>query len=238
MNDRGSGEPLFARRRVLALAGSGAVAALAGCLGGDGASDGESGTDRAGTDEPETTESPTEATTTAVTASGATDGATTTTTEATARNVTAADAAFASATAGAAGGDLDLREANVVGAAFERDGGASTFDVTLLHDDSGENGYANWWQVETLAGERLGRRTLRHAHGTREFTRSETIELPEVTRVVVRGHDRTHGYGGRAAIVDLESGEIEGVRQGPEPRSFEGDRGRNAGESPTNATEK
>jgi hypothetical protein len=231
MNDRGSGEPAFARRRILALAGGGVVAALAGCLGGDGASDGGSGTDRAGTDEPETTEPPTEAPTTAATAAGGatTDGATPTTTKATARDAT---------TTGAAGDDLDLREANVVGVAFERDGGSSTFDVTLLHDDGGEDGYANWWQVETLAGERLGRRKLRHAHGTRRFTRSETIELPEATRVVVRGHDRTHGYGGRAAIVDLEAEESEGVRQGPEPRSFEGDRGRDAGESPTSATER
>ncbi|MFC5365794.1 hypothetical protein [Salinirubrum litoreum] len=113
---------------------------------------------------------------------------------------------------------LDLREANVVGVAVEaQDDGQYRFDVTLVHDDDGEDGYANWWQVETTGGERLGRRELLHAHGTREFTRSETISVPEgVTRVVVRGHDQTHGYGGQAMVVDLVSGETRVVRQGEE----------------------
>lgn len=94
------------------------------------------------------------------------------------------------------------------------------FDVTLYHDD-GEEGYADWWQVERLDGTRLGRRDLLHAHGTREFTRSATVETPEdVTCVVVRGHDQTHEYGGRAALVDPDSGATRFVEQGPEPRSF------------------
>jgi hypothetical protein len=118
---------------------------------------------------------------------------------------------------------LDLREANVVGVAVEAQGdGQYRFDVTLIHDDAGEDGYANWWQVETTDGERLGRRELLHAHGTREFTRSETIGVPEgVTRVVVRGHDQTHGYGGQAMVVDLETGETRAVRQGEEREAIE-----------------
>jgi hypothetical protein len=116
----------------------------------------------------------------------------------------------------AASDDLDLREANVVGVAVEAQGGGDyRFDVTLIHDDDGEEGYANWWQVETLDGRRLGRRDLLHAHGTREFTRSETVSVPEgVERVVVRGHDQTHGYGGRAMVVTLATGETEVHRQG------------------------
>lgn len=119
-------------------------------------------------------------------------------------------------------GELDLREANVTDVAIETSGtGVYRFDVTLIHDDDGESGYANWWQVENLSGEQLGRRELLHAHGTVEFTRSETIEVPSGTeRVVVRGHDQTHGYGGQAAIVDTATGDIEFVLQGPEPRDF------------------
>jgi hypothetical protein len=118
---------------------------------------------------------------------------------------------------------LDLREANVVGVAVDaQDDGRYRFDVTLIHDDAGEDGYANWWQVETTDGERLGRRELRHAHGTQEFTRSETIGVPEgVTRVVVRGHDQTHGYGGQAMVVDLTTGETRAVRQGEEREEIE-----------------
>ncbi|MFB6227426.1 MAG: hypothetical protein ABEH88_02395 [Halobacteriales archaeon] len=118
--------------------------------------------------------------------------------------------------------DLDLREANVTGVELEPTDGR-TFDVgvTLIHDDDGEEGYANWWQAETLDGERLGRRDLSHAHGTREFTRSADIDVPEdVSCVVVRGHDRTHQYGGQAMLVDVDSGETTARRQGVEPIGF------------------
>lgn len=118
--------------------------------------------------------------------------------------------------------DLDLREANVVEVAFDRGDGTVRFDVTLYHDDDGEAEYANWWQVETLDGDRLGRRELLHAHSTAPFTRSETIDVPDgVTCVVVRGHDQIHEYGGQAAIVNLESGETNLVRQGSERQSFD-----------------
>ena len=126
------------------------------------------------------------------------------------------------------GEELDLREANVVGVAVEREGDGYRFDVTLHHDDDGEDGYANWWQVATPDGERLGRRELSHAHGTREFTRSATVGVPEdVSVVVVRGHDQTHGYGGKAAVVALPDGAVEFVRQGSERQPL----GRDAFES-------
>jgi mRNA-degrading endonuclease toxin of MazEF toxin-antitoxin module len=94
------------------------------------------------------------------------------------------------------------------------------FDVTLYHDDDGEEGYANWWQVETLAGDRLGRRELLHAHGTREFTRSETIDVGQARCVVVRGHDQIHEYGGQVIVVNLDTGEMETVRQGADALAF------------------
>lgn len=118
-------------------------------------------------------------------------------------------------------GELDLREANVTAVSVSESGGAYRFDVTLIHDDAGESGYANWWQVETLSGEQLGRRTLLHPHGTREFTRSQTIEIPaDIEEVVVRGHDQTHGYGGQAMIVNVRTGDSQAIQQGPEPRDF------------------
>jgi hypothetical protein len=119
-------------------------------------------------------------------------------------------------------GGLDLREANVTGVTVEeQDGRRFRFDVTLYHDDDGEDGYANWWQVETRDGEQLGRRELLHAHGTQEFTRSETIEVPDgVDCVVVRGHDQTHSYGGQAALVRVSAGDVRFVDQGPERASM------------------
>lgn len=121
----------------------------------------------------------------------------------------------------AAAGDLDLREANVTGVSVKESGSGHRFAVTLHHDDAGEAGYANWWQVETLDGQHLERRELAHAHGTRPFTRSATIELPADARyVVVRAHDQDHGYGGQAAVVDLTNGAAERIRQGLEPDDF------------------
>src|SRR6056297_905081 len=92
--------------------------------------------------------------------------------------------------------DLDLREANVVDVAVERTDEARTyaFDVTLHHDDDGEDGYANWWQVERLDGTRLGRRDLTHPHSQQPFTRSDTVVIPDdAACVVVRGHDEADG---------------------------------------------
>ncbi|MEF8786176.1 MAG: hypothetical protein V5A45_09605 [Haloarculaceae archaeon] len=117
--------------------------------------------------------------------------------------------------------DLDLREANVVDVTIERDGSSVTFDVTLHHDDDGESGYANWWQVETVGGERLGRRELTHAHSTQPFTRSGSFDIgTNVSCVVVRGHDQTHEYGGQAMVVSLETGTTRPVSQGPDRQSL------------------
>jgi len=127
---------------------------------------------------------------------------------------------------GGAGGDaqnLDLREANVTEVGIEGQGGGEyRFAVTLYHDDDGENGYADWWQVEGLDGTRLGRRDLRHAHSTEPFTRLETIAVPDgVSCVVVRGHDQTHGYGGQAMAVSVPGGETNAVDQESERPAVE-----------------
>ena len=112
-------------------------------------------------------------------------------------------------------GEVDLREANVVDVAVTAETDGYAFDVTLHHDDDGEDGYANWWQVETLDGTQLGRRELTHPHDEQPFERSKTIEIPDnVTCIVVRGHDQTHDYGGRAVVVNLDSGEQNTIRQG------------------------
>jgi|AntRauTorcE11898_2_1112593.scaffolds.fasta_scaffold21523_2 hypothetical protein len=193
------------RRRLLAaLAGSGALAvsgALAGCLtpsGGDGSTARTDRTARTGT----------------------TAGATTTPADGVGDETTTAVGETETSPTGTTV-SLDLREANVVGVGVSETDSGIRFDVTLIHDDDGEDGYANWWIVETLDGEELGRRDLAHAHGTREFTRSETVSIPgNVECVVVRGHDQTHGYGGKAALVSVSSGSTRFLLQGSEPTSF------------------
>ncbi|WP_411963749.1 hypothetical protein [Haloferax sp. YSMS24] len=161
---------------------------------------------------------------------GMTDGETTSATQtadespddsATASETPAPDGGTATDDTDGGADELDLREANVMGVSFEQSGTDYRFSVTLLHDDDGEDGYANWWVVESLGGTELGKRELLHAHGTQEFTRSETISIPEgTTCVVVRGHDQTHGYGGQAMLVNLETGATRAAEQGAEPQSF------------------
>ena len=110
--------------------------------------------------------------------------------------------------------ELDLREANVVSVNVDDSDGATEFIVELHHDDAGEAGYADWWQVEQLDGTQLGRRDLRHAHENEQpFERRETIDIPDgVNCVVVRGHDQTHGYGGQLIVVNLQSGSQNVIR--------------------------
>jgi len=121
--------------------------------------------------------------------------------------------------------ELDLREANVVSVAVDDSGEATKFTVGLHHDDAGEEGYADWWQVETLDGTQLGRRDLRHAHENNQpFERDETIDIPDdVACAVVRGHDQTHGYGGRAVVVNLDSGGQNAIQQGSQRQSLSED---------------
>ena len=199
------------RRRWLLASAAGVAAALAGCAtdgsdsSGPGEMDGDGQDAAQETDTPTDTEgSPSPTPTEGGERGTATDGTGSNTVTTTATRTPSSE--------------LDLREANVTGVSVAAGSGSTVeFDVTLFHDDEGEDGYANWWQVETRDGERLGRRELLHAHGTREFTRSAEIEVPEgVDCVVVRGHDQTHGYGGQAALVTVGTGTVRFVGQGSE----------------------
>jgi len=50
------------------------------------------------------------------------------------------------------------------------------------------------------------------------------FEIPaDVTCVVIRGHDRTHEYGGQAYLADVETGAARSTRQGSEPETFDPD---------------
>lgn len=106
--------------------------------------------------------------------------------------------------------ELDLRYAHVLDLSYEiLESSRVRFDVTLVHDDDGESPqYADWWQVEDLSGNILGKRILTHGHGTQPFTRSATIEVPsDVEHVIIRGHDMLHGFGGQVLQLNLITGE-------------------------------
>ena len=95
-----------------------------------------------------------------------------------------------------------------------------TFHVTVRHPDTGQEDYADGWDVVTPDGTVLKvnesdpfTRLLLHPHENEQpFTRSQRgIVIPEdVTQVSVRAHDLVDGFGGREVIVDLM------VQEGPD----------------------
>lgn len=86
----------------------------------------------------------------------------------------------------------------VVQAAGTLSGGTWRFDVTVSHADEGWDHYADAWEIAAPDGTVLGTRALAHPHETEQpFTRSlGGVEIPRsVTKVVIRAHDRVHGWG-------------------------------------------
>lgn len=80
------------------------------------------------------------------------------------------------------------------------------FDVTLYHDDTGWDHFADKWEIMTLEGAVLGTRNLLHPHVSEQpFTRSLSgIRIPiDIKQVTVRAHDSVHAYGGQVLTVEL-----------------------------------
>lgn len=98
-------------------------------------------------------------------------------------------------------------EADVVGVNVVREAaGVYRFEVTVRHDDTGWDHYAEKWEVTGKDGEIYGTRVLLHPHEQEQpFTRSlDGVGIPGGTReVVVRAHDKVHGYGGAEMVVTL-----------------------------------
>ena len=91
--------------------------------------------------------------------------------------------------------------------------GTWSFEVTVQHEDTGWEHYADRWEVLTPDGEELDTRVLAHPHVDEQpFTRSQSgiVIQEEVTEVQVRAHDLVDGYGGREVVADLTRNEGEG----------------------------
>lgn len=98
-------------------------------------------------------------------------------------------------------------EADVLKVDVAADGrGGHRFAVTVAHDDTGWEHYADRWEILDGDGNILATRTLHHPHVSEQpFTRSLSgVEIPaHVRKITVRAHDNVHGYGGQAVSVDL-----------------------------------
>ena len=109
-----------------------------------------------------------------------------------------------------AGGNGD---ANVEFVRAVKQGDTWTFHVTVRHEDTGWDDYADGWDVVlpdgtvlTTGADDVFTRLLLHPHETEQpFTRSQSgLQIPEdVTTVTVRAHDLVDGFGGQEVVVDL-----------------------------------
>lgn len=89
-----------------------------------------------------------------------------------------------------------------------------TFAVTLKHDDTGWDHYANEWQVIAPDDKILATRTLYHPHVDEQpFTRNTSgVKIPaDITTVRIIARDTIHGHSKTAMQVDLKTKEIKPV---------------------------
>lgn len=85
------------------------------------------------------------------------------------------------------------------------------FEVTVRHEDSGWEHYADRWDVLGPDGRVLATRKLLHPHENEQpFTRSLSgVPISsDIARVSVRAHDNVHGYGGAKQTIDLATGQL------------------------------
>jgi hypothetical protein len=88
----------------------------------------------------------------------------------------------------------------------KEDSGTYRFEVTVLSADTGEEKYADRWEVRAPDGTVLGARVLTHPHVDEQpFTRSQSgISIPdEVSTVTVLARDSVEGFCGEALEVEV-----------------------------------
>ncbi len=88
----------------------------------------------------------------------------------------------------------------------QQSNGDYSFQVTVRHNDEGWDHYADAWNVGGEDGTIYSTRVLAHPHENEQpFTRGKSgVNIPEgVKSVIVRAHDKVHGYGGKTKEVVL-----------------------------------
>ncbi|MGY5453068.1 hypothetical protein ACVFI8_19325 [Agarivorans sp. MS3-6] len=98
-------------------------------------------------------------------------------------------------------------DVTIVAAEFTQDGQRSwKVDVSLLHQDSGWDHYANMWRVVDTKGTVLAERELLHPHVNEQpFTRSlNNVPHPaQGSMVFIEARDKVHGWSPQRFEVDL-----------------------------------
>lgn len=106
-----------------------------------------------------------------------------------------------------AGASATAGEADVMDASVRRTAeNTYSFSVTVRHDDTGWDHYADRWQVLAPDGTVLGERVLLHPHENEQpFTRGLSgVIIPDgFGEVTLRAGDSVHDFGGAELTVKL-----------------------------------
>jgi len=81
-----------------------------------------------------------------------------------------------------------------------------TFHVTLKHDDTGWDHYADDWRIVDAKGHVIGDRKLWHPHVEEQpFTRSlGSVLIPKGTDILfIEAHDKVHGWSKQRVRIDM-----------------------------------
>jgi len=97
-----------------------------------------------------------------------------------------------------------------------------TVRVTLKHNDTGWDHYADAWRIVDVDGKVLGKRVLYHPHENEQpFTRSLAgVKLEEDAIIYVEAHDKVHGWSKDRVKVDFEFPEGDRYRIGQYTKTY------------------
>ncbi len=102
---------------------------------------------------------------------------------------------------------VDAGDVKILAADFQSSGSNRwSVSVTLRHEDTGWDHYADNWRVVDGKGNVLGDRVLHHPHVDEQpFTRGlGSVEVPEgITSLYIEAHDKVHGWTPNRLTVDL-----------------------------------
>ncbi len=89
-----------------------------------------------------------------------------------------------------------------------------TFRVSLYHNDTGWDHYADAWRIVDKDGKALETRVLFHPHiNEQPFTRSlSAVSLSGAAVIYVEAHDKVHGWSKNRVKIDLAVAEGERYR--------------------------
>ena len=99
-------------------------------------------------------------------------------------------------------------EAEIQKATAQDNGETWSVSVTIVHEETGWDDYADGWRLENEVGDTLGTRVLHHPHANEQpFTRSLSgVMLPDGTETIwVRARTSTDGWGASRYRLELPS---------------------------------